>query len=382
MNGEGINWLVVACLACGCGSGDVKGAVDSLDSVLGVAEQVGEVEGQGLPDLTGRAYRITEFHLESPGTSAEGGGTEGTGTFDMPLVLYVAEYEAATGELTMKLGPTTGKTGSGDSSGPVWAMEPATFGAHLDGLSFKSVGTFNLNVATEKANQALVVEKVVASGTFAPDAQRIEIGLLKGLIWEGSAQSLCLVLDGMGTVNYHWFLNLAAICPTLDTDGDGVCDSYPFVAYFNCHATLPDFDGDALGVYEPEVDDCPGHSEPCEAGCFSCVEYADCAISCAYDKASTLFSAAVTCGEKADVCVAVETLGPEPLNTTFDQCSLGYVSGQGTPVDHVECCYQGLGLACYLQYEDSSVVSAFCTVGDVEVQCAADSVVECPEGTS
>ncbi len=184
-------------------------------------------------DFTGgAAFRVTKLLGIKPTDMVNEVWAKDISTYDLVLLVRIVNYDAA--GKTMSLAITSAKAEVKEEGGVItpvsytYALEPAQFNARLDGCDFYIDEPISLSIMTPTVSKPFSVFGVTGKGTFLADGSAIKNVSLKGAIQEEESTDLCMMLPGVGDVNFHWFMNMARICASMDSDGDTVADSYEF----------------------------------------------------------------------------------------------------------------------------------------------------------
>lgn len=183
-------------------------------------------------DLTGNAFRVTKLLGIKPTDMVNEVWAKDISTYDLVLLVRIVEYDPANNRMVMAI--TSAKAEVKDEGGTItpisytYALEPAQFETRLDGCDFFIEDPIALSINTPTVSKPFTVFGVTGKGTFLEDGQAIKNVTLKGAIEEEESTDLCMMLPGVGNVNFHWFMNMAHICPAMDSDGDQVLDAYEF----------------------------------------------------------------------------------------------------------------------------------------------------------
>lgn len=257
--------------ACDSG-GDDEGGKDTTpqqdtaaqDTLTSEDTESGE-ECPGLGDLTGKSWRILNLKATSPTDQLDSTWAQDIAAYDLIIVFRVTEHNLENNTLTMTV--TSAKPVLEEVGGQKaiksykYAIEPGVFQVKLNGCTFNITESFTLNVITPTVSKPFPVQVVKGKGKFADNGELINNGSLEGGILEESATDLCLVMPGIGTANFHWFMNLARICPDHDIDGDGTIDSYKFTGTFS--AKQEDFFQEGLDPIIPGSTECTVDNAAC-----------------------------------------------------------------------------------------------------------------------
>ena len=225
-------------------------------------------DGTGCPtDLTDRTYRFTEFSMEYPTDKMNEVWAQDIWMGDLVVLLQVVSHDMPAGALTLLLGSGSATAEMEDGlpvfSAFAFAFDPSEVAAHIDAdCNIVIEQPTMLLLATPNVNKPLAIDVLSVVAVLSPDGTKIPAGNLHGAIHEGGIFDFCLAIPGLGTVNLHWFFNLAGICPSEDLDGDGVPDAYYVEAYFAAEAT--DLFVPGIQPIGPLVGVCPFDDKSCE----------------------------------------------------------------------------------------------------------------------
>lgn len=220
-----------------------------------------------MPDLTGRAYRVTSLIATQPTDQVNEVWATDIAKYDLVLVFYVVSHDVETGEAELQVTSAAAqKTDNGDGTfTPIsfkYLLEPATFNAFFEGCKLRWVEPIELNIVTPTISKPFHVFGIVGHVVMSPDGSKLLDSWLEGAILAAETHDLCLTIPGMGVANFHWFMNLAHICPDFDSDGDEEIDSYRFSGHLSAVDESELFE---LGVVPVEslVDHCDPDTNDC-----------------------------------------------------------------------------------------------------------------------
>jgi len=220
-----------------------------------------------MPDLTGRAYRVTSLIATQPTDQVNEVWATDIGKYDLVLVFYVVSHNIETGDVELQVTSAAAeKTDNGDGTfTPIsykYLLEPATFAAFFDGCKLRWTAPIELNIVTPTISKPFHVFGIVGHVVMAPDGSKLLDSWLEGAILETETHDLCLMFPGLGVANFHWFMNLAHICADFDSDEDGTIDSYRFSGHLSAIDETEYFQ---LGVEPVEslVEVCEPNTEDC-----------------------------------------------------------------------------------------------------------------------
>jgi len=235
-------------LGCGGGDGGENPPVDSkAQEEVGVEDvAAGDIAAgdastdtstptgscPNLPNLTGKVYRVINIEATEPTDQVNEVWQNDIGTYDLVIIFNIKSHdqEADTAVIEVTSGIAE-KEKDGDGWKLVsfqYALEPWVFDVTLDGCKFTWTVPIELNIQTPTVSKPFHIFGIKGSGQFTEDGKKILNTLLEGAILETESFDLCLMFTGLGIVNFHWFMNMASLCPTFDSDGDGTIDSYKF----------------------------------------------------------------------------------------------------------------------------------------------------------
>jgi len=387
MRNAAIPLLVILLLGQGClneesseGQGDVILRGDGRTDL-----ETQDDECPGLQNLTGRAYRVVAFPLHKPLDQVKSLWNTAPQAVP-PLLIHVREHDQGKGVLHLSIGPARIETQDDGEGYPVpisheFAIEPFKFMAKLNGCEFTIDVPIVLQVMDCTMSKPLVIADVTGSGVLSKEGGKIVDGILNGVIHEVDTFELCVLVPDMGNLNYHHFLNMAMICPNVDTTGDEKCDSYAFAADYTAEDETALFNPESITPIETVVKECPSHFEECVDECISCIEYPACTVKCGFDQESGMAGAVVDCPPALSLCLSVDAAGGELLSSGFAQCEATPPFSQFTPtsVTTLECCHEGLMVDCKFDYEmDGTVKGMTCDSHEESgIVCQSDNVPEC-----
>lgn len=218
-------------------------------------------------DLTGNAFRVTKLLGIKPTDMVNEVWAKDISTYDLVLLVRVVEYDPANKRMVMAITSAKAEvTKEGETITPVsytYALEPAQFETRLDGCTFFIEDPIALSINTPTVSKPFTVFGVTGKGTFTEDGQGIKNVTLKGAIEEEESTDLCMMLPGVGNVNFHWFMNMAHICPAMDSDGDEVMDAYEFEGRME-GVNETEFYKEGIDPMTTLVTECKVDTEPCK----------------------------------------------------------------------------------------------------------------------
>ncbi len=249
---------------------DTKGTVDVPDASVGDNAYVSE-----LPDLTGRSYRVTMLKGLSPTDIVNPTWEEDIASFDLVILFHVLSHDITTGDAVIHVtscftefqmdGEERARDGEGNLI-PIshqFALEPAVISTRFVGRSFRIDDPISLSIVTRTVSKPFHIFGVTGRGNFNPDGSRLTECRLEGAIRESETTDLCLTIPDLGSVNFHWFMNLASICPDRDTDGDERMDSYFFEGYLGARQIADGLFKEGIVEIVSLIDTCDPDTDTC-----------------------------------------------------------------------------------------------------------------------
>jgi hypothetical protein len=228
-----------------------------------------------LPDLTGRSYRVSMLKGVSPTDIVNPTWEEDIASFDLVILFYVLSHDITNGDAVIHVtscftefqmdGDERAKDGDGNLI-PVshqFALEPAVISTRFVGKSFRIDDPISLNIVTRTVSKPFHIFGVTGRGDFNEDGSRLTECWLEGAIRESETMDLCLAIPNMGSVNFHWFMNLASICPDRDTDADEKMDSYFFKGYLGARQIADGLFKEGIVEIVSLIDTCDPHTDTC-----------------------------------------------------------------------------------------------------------------------
>ncbi len=255
----------------GASSPDVE--VPSPDAVrvdLDQAEIGEEINDPGgLPDLTGTVYLATELIATEPTDTLNEAWAAMVADYTLAIAFVVVDHDVATQTMELDLASawvdrSLAEDGSVEPLAYRFALEPVRLKLHFDGLEFSISGIFAIDLVPMAVNKPFHVHGAVGSGRFSEDGQQIAELRLEGFLAEEQMVDFCLLMPGLGSVNFRWFMNLAHICATTDSDEDGTADSYLFKGFVKASA-------DDEGLFEPGIEPIAPLISTCKLDTEDCV---------------------------------------------------------------------------------------------------------------
>jgi hypothetical protein len=265
-----VRWLT-ACLilvSIGCGESRPEGALDVAAEWVAPDRSGAEAwGGPALPDLTGTVYRATEFVAYEPTDQLNEAWAAMVANHTLAVLFVVQEHNQQEQRMTIEMTSAwieteLDETGQVEATEYRFGLEPVTITLELDGVDFTIPGTFAIDLFPMSVNKPFHIHGATGYGRLSPGGQGLEELRLAGFLAESQVADFCLNMPGLGDVNLHWFLNLAHICATADSDGDGQGDSYLFKGLVR---GVVEADRYRAGVHpiEPLVSECSVHDEAC-----------------------------------------------------------------------------------------------------------------------
>ena len=266
--------MLLAVPACSTDDGestDVAGSTDLANGTDVVAELTGEElpppECPGLPDMTGRVFRITSLDAKEPTDKINEVWAADIGDYELVILFHVVEHDLAAG--TAKLRVTSARAEkSVAEDGTItplkynYMLSPAVFDAYFEGCRIRWDSPIELDIVTSTISKPFHVFGITGFCDINEDGTVITNSWLSGAILETEAQDLCMTIPGMGVANFHWFMNLAHICPDFDYDGDGLFESYKFSGLLAGVEETELFD-EAIIPFTTDIE-CDPHLDECQ----------------------------------------------------------------------------------------------------------------------
>ncbi len=199
--------------------------------------------------LSGRTFRADVLEASHPTDLLNEFFQQSADRFELVMVIHFGDYDPETGTLDGTIGAATAvvgdcdydcdadadvdadsDTGRGEEINSFsWALEPTPITIRTEGCTFEVMGEFDLDICAATASKVLALKRMTGKGSLHPDGSRLRFDDLAGYLPESEVESLCIGMPGLGTVNFHWFMNAAGICANADSDGNGAADAYNFV---------------------------------------------------------------------------------------------------------------------------------------------------------
>ena len=266
-------WLLVGMLACSTdeeSSSDASNPVDvagTLDVVADLTSvDVPPPECPGLPDMTGRVFRITSLDAKEPTDKINEVWAADIGDYELVILFHVVEHDLEAGTARLRVtSATAAKSVAEDGTiTPLkynYMLDPAVFDAYFDCCRIRWDDPIELDIVTSTISKPFHVFGITGFCDINADGTEITNSFLSGAILEAEAQDLCMTIPGMGVANFHWFMNLAKICPDFDSDGDDVFESYKFSGVLSGVEETELFD-EAIIPFTTDIE-CDPHLDTC-----------------------------------------------------------------------------------------------------------------------
>ena len=261
--------LVLSMAACDGGDGSSGDGTDTGPGAdTAVQGDTAGPTGCTLPDLTGMAFRITLLESQQPTDALNPTFVVDIATYVNILVFYIVEHNLDEGYIMMTAGPCSAEFEDPDAEELVptafhYGLPTDPFRVELDGCKFNIEEAAVLDMMFKSLNKPYRLDRLFGSGVIREDLSGIDEGHLEGGILVDTAIDLCTTIPGMGVVNFHWFMNLAHICPNFDTDDDDVDDAYYFAGTFDATDVTDLFVPDEIVPIESVVVECVPHDDEC-----------------------------------------------------------------------------------------------------------------------
>ncbi|MFH1530196.1 MAG: hypothetical protein ABIK09_05600 [Pseudomonadota bacterium] len=255
--------MVLTMAACDSGNGS------GVDTAPAEDTTAPEDSGGGvLPDLTGKAFRITVLESQQPTDALNPTFAQDIATYVNVLVFYIVEHNPEEGYLMMLAGPCSTEFEDPDAEVLVptafhYGLVTEPFRVELDGCDFEIKEAAVLKMMFKTLNKPYIVDRLFGRGTIREDLSGIEDGHLEGGILVDTAIGLCTTIPGLGVVNFHWFMNLAHICPNFDTNDDDLMDAYYFAGTFDATDVTDLFVPGEIVPIDSVVEVCEPHNDEC-----------------------------------------------------------------------------------------------------------------------
>jgi len=259
--------LVLSLAACDSGNGN-GGGVDTAPAEDTATPEDNGGGGCTLPDLTGNAFRITVLESQQPTDALNPTFAVDIATYVNILVFHIVEHNLEEGYIMMHAGPCSAEFEDPDAEDLVptafhYGLPTEPFRVEIDGCDFEIEEAAVLEMMFKTLNKPYKVDRLFGRGTIRADLSGIDNGQLEGGILVDTAIDLCTTIPGFGVVNFHWFMNLAHICPNFDTNDDDVMDAYYFAGTFNATDVTDLFIPGEIVPIDSLVDVCNPHDDEC-----------------------------------------------------------------------------------------------------------------------
>lgn len=266
-------WIVLVGIAgVGCDGGGSAGSGDEVDAPAEIAEPTDAFEATvgpcgNLPDLTGRVYRVTDFIATAPTAGINPTWKKWAQTYDLVMMFRILDHDPVAGRLDAVVacgGADITQGGDGESvvTGLHFGLEPTPVSFALVGCDLTITTPLDIHLYTPWVSGEIPIQSVTGTGLLSEDGAEITRLDLSGYLGEATTAKICIVMEGLGTVNLHWFFRMAGICPDMDTDDDGILDAYHFLGWIRAVDETPLF-GDELMPIKTQVPECVPDEEPC-----------------------------------------------------------------------------------------------------------------------
>lgn len=224
----------------------------------------------GLATILDQAYRVTHMAATEPTDQVNEVWEKDIKEYTLVMVFHVLEYDPATAKGLIEVTSCWADvevTGEGKDKvytpkSYQFALEPSEFAVTFDGCSFTIDDELELDIVTPSVSKPFHVFGLKGGGAFSADAKKIENIDLAGFIKEKETFDLCMMIPGLGSPSFHWFMNLAHICADADSDGDDKIDSYHFVGNLKAKLETSLFK-DGIHPIQSLVEECLPDSKPC-----------------------------------------------------------------------------------------------------------------------
>jgi hypothetical protein len=245
---------------------DVAGAVDVVADTM-VGGDVPPLECPGLPDMTGKVFRITSLDAKDPTDKMNEVWAADIGDYELVILFHVVEHDMVAGTAKLRVTSATSEKEVAEDGTitPLkynYMLDPAVFNAYFEGCRIRWDEPIELDIVTATISKPFHVFGITGFCDISEDGTEILHSWLSGAILETEAQDLCMTIPGMGVANFHWFMNLAHICPVFDSDGDGVLESYKFTGTLSGVEETELFD-EAIIPFTTDIE-CDPHLDQCQ----------------------------------------------------------------------------------------------------------------------
>lgn len=259
--------LVLSLFSCSPSGGPADLSTVTIDTLAQDQSLPTDIDApKPLPDLSGTVYRAVEFVATAPTDKLNEAWAGMVEEHSLAVVFVVTDHDMAAQTLTLQLTSAwielTTVDGIQRPTAYRFGLEPVTVTLLLDGLDFVVEETFSIDLFPMSVNKPFHIHGARGEGRLSPDGQGIDELRLEGYLAEAQIGDFCLHMPGLGDVNLHWFMNLAGICATADSDGDGAPDSYLFKGFVRADVEAELYQP-GIHPIEPQITDCPVHDDPC-----------------------------------------------------------------------------------------------------------------------
>ena len=259
--------VVPALLLCACTTPG-----EAPDAFLDAAEVASPDEPltspcAGLPDLTGRVSRVTDFVATAPTDGINPTWKKWADAYDLVMMFRFLHHDRAAGSVDAVVACGGAELAGGRDGPPAperlfFALDPTPVSFTLDGCDLTIAEPIDIHLFTPFVSGEIPISRVIGAGAMSEDGAEITHLDLSGSLGEETAATTCIDIAGLGVVNLHWFFSLAGICPDVDGDGDGAVDAYNFLGWIRAVDATYLFD-DGLELIASLVPDCEVHAAPC-----------------------------------------------------------------------------------------------------------------------
>lgn len=331
-----------------------------------------------LPDFTGRAYLLTTLATAGNGDRLSR-LWQGFDQPAPPTVLYVVNHFVEDKTLHFRTAPAhVGTGGDGKPTKVVFAGTATEFSATLTGCKMAMNFPFQMSIMLATTSVPMALADVTGSASIETDGSAITNGKLRGVIPEEATFDACALVPGLGTLNFHNFMNMTTTCPNADLDDDEVCDGYLFEAEFEAVEVTDAFDPTGYQSIDPIVGGCEAHDSPCHDDCVSCITYSKCSLECGYEPADGVAGFKLDCSEAVQ-CASFAPWEGVNYFSSFADCTANVTGENPVPINDLRCCEKGLLVDCCFGFKvDGTISEMSCTHDDTgEVACAVGPPPAC-----
>ena len=261
--------LVFAMAACdGGGNGDGNGSGTDTGPGVDTAAPEDTIIPSGcvLSDLTGMAFRITLLESQQPTDMLNSTFAMDIATYINILVFHIVEHNLEEEYIMMTAGPCSVEFEDPNAEELVpiafhYGLPTEPFRVEMDGCKFNIEEPTVLEMMFESLNKPYRLDRLLGSGVIREDLSGIDNGHLEGGITLETAIDLCTTIPGLGVVNFHWFMNMAGMCPNFDINDDEVFDAYKFAGTFDAMDVTGLFVPGKIVPIESVVDVCEPNND-------------------------------------------------------------------------------------------------------------------------